>query len=324
MLEVLDVSGLATFQDPGRRGWQSCGVPVSGPMDWFAHRAANSLLNNSPDAVTLEIGLGEITLHALRDTTLAVTGAGYEVQNYVWTFPLWTTFYVRAGWRVQVKKISGGNWANLAIAGGFETQAILGSKSTYLRGGLGLAVRAGDILQAGKLAGELPKLAARDFPVEKFMKYNQSPEIEVIPGPQRDWFTEEGIQTFYGSEYTLSKSFDRMGYRLELAPGTAQGAEALPSPSPAKGITHNGSADLISEGMTMGSIQIPASGQPIVMMADSPTTGGYPKIANVIRADLPLLAQCETGTSKIRFRETTVENAQKKYRNIYVASARAT
>jgi len=297
MLKIVDVSGLATFQDAGRRGWQSYGVSVSGPMDWFAYRAANSLLKNNSDAVVVEIGLGEIMLQALRNTTLAVTGAGFEVQNYLWTFPLWTSFYVRAGWYVQIKKISGGNWAYLAIAGGFESEAILGSKSTYLRGGLGKAIQAGDVLKAGRPAAELGKLAARDFPVAKYLNYSQSPVIEIIPGPQVDRFSNEGIQTFYQSDYTLSSSFDRMGYRLDGKP-----------------ITHSGSADLISEGMTMGSIQVPASGQPIVMMADSPTTGGYPKIANVIHADLPLLAQCEAGTSKIRFKETSVEKAQEKYK----------
>lgn len=299
MLEVLEVSGLVTLQDSGRRGWQSCGVPVSGAMDWFAYRAANNLLGNYPNATILEIGLGEITLHALRDTTLAVTGAGYQVANYIWTFPLWTSFYVRAGWRAHVKKISGGNWAYLAIAGGFESPSILGSRSTYLRGGLGSAICAGDILQTGKPAHELGKLAARNFPLEKYMNYSQSPVIEVISGPQKDRFTEDGIQTFYGSAYTLSNLFDRMGYRLDGKP-----------------ISHLTSADLVSEGMMMGSIQVPANGQPMVMMADAPTTGGYPKIANVIRADLPLLAQCEAGVSKIRFRETTVEKAQEKYREL--------
>ncbi len=284
MLEVLDLSGLVTLQDSGRRGWQSYGVPVSGPMDWFAHRAANFLLGNSPDAVVIEIGLGEAEFRAKRDCVITVTGAGFEVSNYVWTFPLWTSFYVRAGWRVRVKKISGGNWAYLAIAGGFEAQSMLGSKSTYLRGGLGSALRTGDIIQSGKPAIELAKLAARDFPVEKYLTYSQSPIIEVIAGPQADRFTDKGIQTFYGSEYTLSQSFDRMGYRLEGNP-----------------VSHANGADLISEGMTMGSVQIPANGQPIVMMADSPTTGGYPKIANVTRASLPLLAQCESGISKINF-----------------------
>lgn len=293
MLKVIDSSGLISFQDLGRKGFQSFGVPVSGAMDWFAHQVANKLVGNSKNVATLEIGLGEITLHALRDTTLAVTGAGYEVQNYVWTFPLWTSFYVRAGWIVQIKKISGGNWAYLAIAGGFDISQVLGSSSSYPRGGLGNVIQVGDILQNRKPSTELIKLAARDFPVQKYMQYSQTPKIEVIAGPQQERFDN----TFFENEYTLSNSFDRMGYRLE-----------------GKAIEASGKTELISEGMTMGSIQITNQGQPIVMMADSPTTGGYPKIANVIRADLPLLAQCEAGNSKIRFREVSVEDAQEKFK----------
>lgn len=309
MLEVLDVSGLATFQDSGRNGFQQFGVPVSGPMDWFAYRTANALAGNSSNTPVIEIGLGEAIFRARQNCVLAVTGAGYEVSNYVWTFPLWTSFFVRAGWHVHIKKTSGGNWAYLAAAGGFEVASILGSTSTYLRGGLGKAISAGDILQMGKPSVELSKLAARNFEFGKYMAYNQSPVVEVIMGPQQERFTKEGLQNFLNSEYTLSKSFDRMGYRLESihAPGTAH--EAV-------NISHSAGADLISEGMTMGSVQVPANGQPIVMMADAPTTGGYPKIANVIRADLPLLAQCESGLSKIRFRETTVEEAQEKYRKL--------
>jgi antagonist of KipI len=294
-VEITDLTGIATIQDSGRRGWNKYGVPTSGPMDWFAYQTANFLLDNSPNSAVIELGLGEITFRALRDTTLSVTGAGYEVENYVWTFPLWTSFYVRAGWTVRVKKTSGGNWAYIAIAGGFDSPIIMNSRSAYLRGGLGSALKAGEILHSGKPANELLKLAARDFPFNKFMPYSQTPIIEVIPAPQTDWFTKEGIRTFYESEYTLSSSFDRMGYRLH---GLAV----------EKAVTK----ELISEGMTMGSIQIPADGQPIVMMADAPTAGGYPKIANVTRASLPLLAQCEAGVSKIRFRETTVEEAQKR------------
>ncbi len=299
MLEVLDASGLVTFQDLGRRGWRSFGVPVSGPMDWFAHQAANVLTGNPANATVIEIGLGEAVFRAKQNCVLAVTGAGYEVSNYVWTFPLWTSFFVRAGWRVHIKKKSGGNWSYLSAAGGFESDSILSSHSTYLRGGLGNTIHAGDILHTGKPSNELGKLAARDFPVEKYMAYTQSPVIEVITGPQKERFTDEGFQTFLNSEYGLSTSFDRMGYRLEGRP-----------------ISHNAGADLISEGMTMGSVQVPANGQPIVMMADAPTTGGYPKIANVIRVDLPLLAQCEAGVSKIRFKEITVEEAQEKYRRL--------
>jgi antagonist of KipI len=295
VIEVTDLTGIATLQDSGRRGWNKFGVPTSGAMDWFAYEVANSLLDNPLNSATIELGLGEITFRALRNTTIAVTGAGFEVENYVWTFPLWTSFYVRAGWTVRVKKTSGGNWAYIAIAGGFDSPIIMNSRSAYLRGGIGSSLKAGDVLPAFTPAADLLKLAARDFPVGKFMPYSQTPIIDVIPAPQADWFTPEGIRTFYESEYTLSPSYDRMGYRL-------QGAAVE------KSITK----ELISEGMTMGSIQIPADGQPIVMMADAPTTGGYPKIANVARASLPLLAQCEAGVSKIRFREVTVEEAQRK------------
>lgn len=299
MLEVIDVSGLVTFQDSGRQGFASYGVPTSGPMDWFAYRAANVLVGNSSNATVIEVGLGEVVFRAKRNCVLAVTGAGFEVLNYVWTFPLWTSFFVRAGWVVHVKKKSGGNWAYLAVAGGFELDSILGSHSTYVRGGLGRAMQAGDILQTGKPSSELLKLAARNFPVEEYMAYSQSPVIEVIPGPQDERFTEEGCHTFLNSEYRLSASFDRMGYRLDGSP-----------------VHHSAGADLISEGMTMGSVQVPANGQPIVMMADSPTTGGYPKIASVVKTSLPLLAQCESGVSKIRFKEITVEEAQAKYRKL--------
>ncbi|HNN14339.1 MAG TPA: biotin-dependent carboxyltransferase family protein [Anaerolineales bacterium] len=313
MLELLEITGIATLQDSGRRGFNKFGVPTSGAMDWYAYQAGNSLLNNPPNSAVIELGLGEITLRALRNTVITVTGAGYEVENYIWTFPLWTSFYVRAGWTVRVKKTSGGNWAYIAIAGGFDSPVIMNSRSAYLRGGIGSALKAGDILQSCSPTTELLKLAARDFPSgrcqggspclveaqpegrgKRLMPYSQTPILDVIPAPQADWFTPEGIRTFYESEYTLSPSFDRMGYRLQgmlIQKSIAQ--------------------ELISEGMTMGSIQIPADGQPIIMMADAPTTGGYPKIANVTRASLPLLAQCEAGVSKIRFRAVTVEDAQK-------------
>lgn len=298
MLEIVEITGLATIQDSGRRGFNKFGVPTSGAMDWYAYQAANSLLNNPPNSATIELGLGEITFHSLRNTVLSVTGAGYEVENYIWTFPLWTSFYVRAGWTVRVKKTSGGNWAYIAIAGGFDSPVIMNSRSAYLRGGIGSALKAGDILNSFTSTTDLLKLAARGH--TPLIPYSQTPILDVIPAPQTDWFTPEGIRAFYESEYTLSPSFDRMGYRLA----------SLFSPSPAKEITKAITQELISEGMTMGSIQIPADGQPIVMMADAPTAGGYPKIANVTRASLPLLAQCEAGVSKIRFRETTVKEAQ--------------
>ncbi|MCC7119315.1 MAG: biotin-dependent carboxyltransferase [Anaerolineales bacterium] len=301
MLEALEVSGVATFQDLGRSGYQQYGLPVSGALDWFAYQIVNRLLHNSQNAVVLEIGLGEIVLQAKRDCALAVTGAGFEVQNYVWTFPLWTSFYVRAGWTVRIKKIGGGNWAYLGIAGGFKTPQVLGSASAYLRGGMGRLIQAGDILESGTPSAELSKLVARNFAPQAAMPYSQTPTLGVIPGPQRARFNH----TFFETEYTVSQSFDRMGYRL-----AGPAVQALDQ------------TELISEGMTTGSIQITPQGQPIVMLADAPTTGGYPKIANVITADLPILAQCEAGISRIRFKEVSLEEAQAKYKALAQTAAK--
>jgi antagonist of KipI len=143
------------------------------------------------------------------------------------------------------------------------------------------------------------ELAARTFPLEERPAYTQNPTIGVIMGPQTEYFTDESLETFLSSEYSVRLTSDRMGYRLE---------------GPA--LTHRNKTELISEGMTAGAIQVPLNGQPIVMMADGPTTGGYPKIGTVASADLPLLAQCVPNKSRIRFRETTVANAQKKYRTL--------
>jgi len=302
-LEVVDVSGLTTIQDSGRIGWRKFGVPSSGPMDTFAFHAANKLAGNDSNSAAIEIGLGDITLHALRDCVISITGVGYDVSIYVWDFPLWSSYYVRAGWTIRLNKLDTGMWAYLAIASGVQTQLVLGSSSTYLRGHFGglddRQLQVGDILKSGTPSRSLNELAARTFPKEARPVYSDDPIVDVVMGPQGNYFTDESIATFMSQEYSVSNTSDRMGYRLEGA-----------------ALKHRKQAELISEGMTMGAIQVPSNGQPIVMMADSPTTGGYPKIGTVASADLPLLAQCVPGRSKIRFRETTVAKAQNKYREL--------
>lgn len=300
-LEVIDANGLATVQDTGRRGWGRFGVPTSGAMDLFSARAANALLSNTPDCAVIEIGMGEITLRALHDCVISVTGAGYGVSIYVWDFPLWSSFFVRGGWTVRLNKMGSGMSAYIAVTGGVHTQPVLGSRSTYLRGAFGgldgRQLQVGDVLRSGRPSASLSELASRTLPVAARPPYDENPTIDVTLGPQSGYFTEQSIETFLSSEYSISLTSDRMGYRLDGPPAV-----------------HKNKAELLSEGMTFGSIQIPASGQPIAMMADCPTTGGYPKIAAVTSADLPLLAQCTPKKSKIRFRETTVEHAQRKYR----------
>jgi len=300
MLEVINASGLAMIQDVGRSGWRRFGVPLSGPMDAFAFQAANLLAGNSSDAAAIEIGGGEIELQANQDCVIAAAGAGYSLSVYAWEFPLWDSCLVRAGWTIRLKKRGFGMWSYLAVAGGFDIALLLDSRSTYLRGHFGgiegRLLQTGDQLKIGTPKYSLSELSARTLIEDARPTYNELPTIEVILGPQNGCFTDESIKTFLSSPYHISATSDRMGYRLEGTP-----------------LIHLRGADLISEGMTLGSIQVPADGQPIVMMADCATTGGYPKIASVIRAELPLLAQCTPGKDSVRFKETTVEAAQEKY-----------
>jgi antagonist of KipI len=302
-LEVIDASGLVTVQDAGRKGWRQFGVPGSGPMDPFALQAANALAGNPNEYAAIEIGLGDVTFQAMQDCVIAITGAGYQLSIYLWEFPLWSSFFVRAGWKIRLSKINTGTWAYLAVAGGVQTPPVMDSRSTYLRGGFGglegRKLQAGDVIRTGVSSRLSYEFAARTLPEEARPNYDHHPVINVILGPQMNYFTKESMETFFSSEYSLSLHSDRMGYRLEGPP-----------------LSQRGKPELISEGLTFGAIQVPPNGQPIVMMADCPTTGGYPKIGTVAGADLPLLAQCMPGKSKVRFRQTTVAKAQSKFRSL--------
>lgn len=300
MLEVVEAGGLITIQDKGRVGWRRYGVPASGPMDEMAFIAANLLVGNAAEEAEVEIGGGDLRLQASSDCVIAASGAGYELSVNEWSFPLWGSYFVRRGWAISLQTAGAGMWAYLAIAGGFEATTALGSQSTYMRGHFGgvegRVLQAGDTLKVKAASRELMEVAERMIAVERRPAYSESPTVEIIMGPQRDRFPSESIEALLSNPYRIAAVSDRMGYRLE-------GRE----------LRHNGGADLTSEGMTPGAIQVPADGAPIVMMADCATTGGYPKIGCVIRADLPLLAQCRPGKDEVHFSETTVEAAQEKY-----------
>jgi antagonist of KipI len=300
MLEVLSPSVLTTIQDTGRRGWQAYGVPVSGPMDAFAHRAANLLVGNPPEAAALEIGYSSATFLAQDDCLIAATGPGFALFVDERPMRMWTSVYARKNWQIRLEKTGPGNWATLAVHGGIMTKPALDSRATYLRAQLGAdtarPLQAGDLLPIGAPSRSLLNLASRTLSP---ISYSPNPVISVIPGLQASHFAPETLSTFYSSTYTISPSSDRTGYRL--------------NGPPIERATHG---ELISEGMARGCIQIPADGLPIVMQANCPTTGGYPKIASVISADQPLLAQVPIGTGQIRFVETTIEEAQARYREM--------
>jgi antagonist of KipI len=301
VLEVLSPSALTTIQDTGRRGWQAYGVPISGSMDAFAQRAANLLVANPPEAAALEIGYSSAAFLAHTDCLIAATGPGFALSVNGRPMRMWTSIYVRKNGRIQLEKTGSGNWATLAIHGGIQTKLALGSRATYLRAQLGAdparPLQAGDLLPVGPASHPLLDLASRTMvPV---IDYSPNPTIHVIPGPQISHFTSAALSTFYSSIYTISPTSDRTGYRLN---------------GPA--LERVTSGELISEGMARGCIQIPADGLPIVMQADCPTSGGYPKIASVISVDQPVLAQVPVGTGQIRLTETTIEKAQARYRKL--------
>jgi antagonist of KipI len=301
MLRVIDPGPFTTIQDLGRFGYGRFGVPASGAMDSFALRAANLLVGNAVTEAGLEIGLGDSILEATEDRVVAAAGAGYDLWVQGRPMPFWVATLVRRGWLIEMRKRSGGQWGYLAVGGGIQCPVGLGSRATYVRGNLGGLnggpLRGGDSLPVGASSRWLWELAGREIPESARPIYGDSVEIETIVGPQEDCFSEAGMKTFLSSEYTINPTSDRMGYRM-IGPK----------------VEHRIGADIVSDGMMRGCVQVPASGELLVMMADGPTTGGYPKIATAISADLPLLAQCAPGAGRLRFRATTVAAAQAKYR----------
>jgi len=284
---------LMTVQDQGRNGFQRFGLPESGPMDWWAHRAANRLVANQPGDACVEIGFSDAVLQLESDALLAVCGGGYHLRINERQLPLWMAFRGRSGDRVHLDKVPGGNWAYLAVAGGLLTPDWFGSRSVYPRAGLGQPLADGDRLPVSSSQANKWLLAGQSLPEETRPDYQNNPVLRVIPGPHLDRFQQASFQSLWETPFTLSPHSDRMGYRL-TGPGLA----------------HQDGADLISQGMVQGEIQVPGDGQLIIMMPDHPTTGGYTCIGTVIRCDLPLLAQAEPGVSQIRFQPVEVPDAQ--------------
>ncbi len=294
---------LTTVQDLGRYGYERYGIPVAGAMDPFALQVANILVGNKPGEAALEITIAGPVLRATESCLIAVTGADLGLRLDGRPLPPWMSMFVRRGCIIEFSGRKRGCRAYLAVAGGIDVPPLMGSKSTYLSGGFGglagRALKKGDLIPTGPTTFHLPSLAGREFPADRIPPYSDAPEVHVILGPQEDYFTEEGIAAFLSSRYQVSPTSDRMGYRL-------QGAA----------IAHKGRADIISDGIVLGSVQVPADRQPMVMMADHQTTGGYPKIATVIGADIPLLAQCMPGASTVTFQAITIEEAQARYRQM--------
>lgn len=276
---------LTTVQDRGRFGFRAFGLSPGGAMDSLAARVANLLAGNGPDAAVLEMTLLGGTFRFQTRAYVAVCGAdlgcllnGVPVRN-------WSAFAVPAGGELTFGHAVSGCRAYLAVRGGICLPPVLGSRATFLRAGIGgfggRALRIADLIPFAKKSGAVP--GPRFLPAHLVPDYPEEIRLRVLPGPQDDLFEPEGVKTFFRSVYTVTPRNDRMGYCLS---------------GPV--IRHRSGADIISDALCAGAVQVPGDGLPLVMTADHQTTGGYAKIGAVIGPDLFRLAQARQGT-RVRF-----------------------
>jgi antagonist of KipI len=298
VLRVEEPGMFSTIQDLGRPGRRAAGVPPGGAVDRFALVAANRLVGNAEGAAALECALSGPSLVALRSCLLAVTGADFRPLLNGSPIPGWTGVFLSEGDRLSFAGRRWGARVYIAVAGGLEADRWLGSASTYLlvgRGGVhGRTLKAGDeLVQAGPT--QRPAVVGRCLPDGLRPAYSGSPELAVVTGPHVRMLSAASRRTLLREPWTVSRDADRMGYRLEGETLEMKGDE------------------LVSFGLAMGCVQVPPAGQPILLMADHQTAGGYPVVAGVARCDLPLAGQLLPGET-LRFREVTVEAAQAEWR----------
>ncbi|MDG4836002.1 biotin-dependent carboxyltransferase family protein [Micromonospora sp. WMMD967] len=276
-IEVLRAGALTTVQDLGRPGWAHLGVPRSGALDPAALRLANRLVGNPEHAAGLEITLTGCTLRLTRATTVALTGAEVTVQAGARPADTGRPLTVPAGTVLRIGPARQGVRSWLAVAGGIDVTPVLGSRATDTLSGLGPPpLRDGDRLPLGQPFGA-------PAPVDLTVYPTPPPELRLTLrlGPRDDWFTSTALDRLFGTAYTLSPVSNRVGARLAGAPLPRAVAGELPS-----------------EGIVLGAVQVPADGQPLIFLADHPTTGGYPVVGVV--TDVTPLAQARPGTT-VRF-----------------------
>lgn len=298
-LRILSPGLMTTVQDMGRPGFQRFGIPVSGALDPVSLAAANLLVGNPPGTAALEVAYQGPTIGIEADsvriafaggtTTLEILGAENGTAERL---PSFQSHRLQKGQRLRIGALSGSTVGYLAVEGGFDVPPFLNSASTYARGGFGgwqgRPLAAGDLLPLVRMSVD-----ERDEVMMPPLDLRPPPRIRVVLGPQDDHFTDRGLRTFFESEYIISTASDRMGMRLEG-----------PTVEHAKGLDN-----IVSDGIAPGSIQVPGNGLPIILLADRQTTGGYPKLATVISADLPALGRMAPG-NRISFEAIEVSAAE--------------
>ncbi len=296
LFSVLIPGAYTTVQDAGRYGYQQMGIPVSGVLDYFAFRAANLLVGNHANSAVLEITIMGPRLEILTDTDLSVTGAEMAITLNDQPVESWKSLRTRPGDILEIQQVKSGCRAYLAVSGGIEVPAVMGSRSTYVGGKLGgykgRPLKEGDTIQTGdvKLLNK-----PRQMPHDMIPEYPPEILIRAIPGPQ-DSFFKEGLEVLFQSDFMVSAKADRMGYRLQ---------------GPKLKVREGMPKSIISEPSMPGGVQVPADEQPIILLVEQ-TVGGYTKIVTVISTDLPKVAQATPGDT-IRFENVTLEKAHSLY-----------
>ena len=296
-IRVLKAGMLTTVQDLGRNGYQSQGFSVAGVMDVRSFKIANLLLDNPENEAVLEFTLIGPTLQFTSDTIIATTGGDFQPTVNGEPAPMYTALYMKRGDILKFGSARTGSRGYIAFSSYLDIPVVMGSRCTNLKskigGYKGRKLKDEDYIGFRIKRRYLPYFLSRKLDLDEFDE--EEVTLRVVMGPQDDMFTKQGIHTLLSETYTVTSDFDRMGCRLE-GPFIA---------------SKNGS-DIISDGIAFGSIQVPAHGKPIVLLADRQTTGGYAKIATVASVDIPKLVQRKTD-HKIRFQAITVEEAQKLY-----------
>jgi allophanate hydrolase len=304
-IEVIDPGLHTTVQDLGRSGYRNVGVPMSGALDQVSLRLANALVNNPAGTPVLEMLMVgptlKVTVGSLR---VALAGCNAKIEIGAGgskQVPAGQSIRMVRNEIFRVGSTGDSACAYLAIEGGIDVPSVLGSASTYTRsrigGYLGRRLQQGDVLPVRLNEVDVHRENAMDRPLDLAFER----PIRVVLGPQDDYFTDEAIKIFLSSEYKVSFQSDRMGYRLD---------------GPV--VAHAKGADIVSDGIVTGAIQVPGSGKPIVLMVDNPTTGGYPKIATVISTDIPVMARRSPGRT-VRFTAIDVHEAQLLFRQQEIA-----
>ncbi|EOP95666.1 biotin-dependent carboxyltransferase family protein [Bacillus cereus] len=309
-VEVLHAGMFTTVQDLGRSYYQQFGVPVGGAMDKNALRLINMLVGNEENEAGLEMTILGPKLLIKKTTLLAIGGADMEPLLNGERIPLWRPILAEEGSMLCFGKVKSGCRAYVTFAGGIHIERTMGSKSTYIRaaiGGIeGRMLKKGDCFQIGTYS-EMANRFIQDLQKDERIKtkwvisnsvipkYKKHPKLRVITDFEYDQFIEESRKAFFTKEYKVSNYADRMGYRVE--------GEVL---------NRIEEKEILSSPVTFGTIQVPNGGQPIILMVDRQTTGGYPRMGNIISVDLPLLAQLKPG-DYVSFEKITLEEAEQLY-----------